>query len=185
MKNWHQIEPDQVLQELDSSGTSGLTVEEASERLLRYGPNELEERLSKSPWWIWWEQFTASLVLILIGAAAISWWLGDSKDTIAILAIVFLNALLGFRQEYRAEKSMAALKKLTAPRVKLRRAGRTMEVSAQQLVPGDVVLLGTGNLVPADCRILECRNLHIQESAITGESQPVEKTVSALTVARS
>ncbi len=166
---------------MGSSGTSGLTVEEASERLLRYGPNELEERLSKSPWRIWWEQLTASLVLILIAAAAISWWLGDNKDTIAILAIVFLNALLGFRQEYRAEKSMAALKKLAAPRVKLRRAGRTREVSARQLVPGDVVLLETGNLVPADCRILECRNLHIQESAITGESQPVEKTVPALT----
>src|SRR5207244_3276486 len=113
-------------------------------------------------------------------AAAISLALGDYKDAIAILAIVVLNAVLGFSQEYRAEKAIAALKKLAVPNVKVRRSGHIKEMSARELVPGDIVLLETGNLVPADCRLLETANLRVQEAALTGESEPVEKDRNAL-----
>ena len=115
------------------------------------------------------------MVIILIVAAIISAFLGDYKDTIAILVIVVLNAVLGFRQEYKAEQAMAALKRLAVPSVKARRDGRVREISARELVPGDVVLLETGNLVPADARLLESANLRVEEAALTGESEPVEK----------
>jgi Ca2+-transporting ATPase len=123
---------------------------------------------------------TAVMVVILIVAAVISAFLGDYKDTIAIMAIVVLNSILGFTQEYRAEKAMAALKKLAVPTVKVRRDGHVREVSARELVPGDVVLLEAGALVPADGRLLESANLRVQESALTGESEPVEKNPEAL-----
>ena len=116
----------------------------------RYGPNELRERGSKPPWRIFVDQFTGTLVLILIVAAIISAIIGDFKDAIAILLIVFLNAVLGFVQEYRAEKAMAALQKLAAPTVRVRRDGAVQEIAANQLVPGDIVLLEAGNLAP--CR---------------------------------
>jgi Ca2+-transporting ATPase len=115
------------------------------------------------------------MVVILIIAAGVSIILGDIKDAVAILAIVVLNALLGFTQEYRAEKAIAALKKLAVPTVKVRRDGHLVEKSARELVVGDVVLLEAGNLVPADGRILESVNLRVQEATLTGESEPIEK----------
>jgi Ca2+-transporting ATPase len=115
------------------------------------------------------------MVVVLIAAAVLSAIIGDLKDTIAILAIVIINATLGFTQEYRAEKAMAAPKKLAVPTVRVRRAGGVKNLPAHQLVPGDIVLLETGGLVPADGRLLECVNLRVQESARTGESEPVDK----------
>jgi Ca2+-transporting ATPase len=164
-----------TLSKLKSDANQGLSHEEAARRLAQFGENELIERGAKNPWQILWEQLTSTLVLVLIAAAVVSGLFGDIEDTIAILAIVVLNAVLGFRQEYQAEQAMAALKKLAAPIVRVRRSGHVVEVPAQQLAPGDIVLLEAGNLAPADGRLLEAANLRVQESALTGESEPVEK----------
>jgi Ca2+-transporting ATPase len=165
---------------LETDAEQGLTQAEARRRLATYGPNELVERGRRSPWSILWEQLRATMVVILIVAAVISALLGDYKDAVAILAIVVLNALLGFRQEYQAEQAMAALKKLAVPTVRVRRDGRVQEISARELVPGDVVALEAGNIVPADGRLVESVNLRAQEAALTGESEPVDKEIDAL-----
>jgi Ca2+-transporting ATPase len=175
VSNWYQLDTTEVLQQLGVEPNRGLSGPEPARRLAEYGPNELIERGAKSPWRILWEQLTATMVVILIVAAVLSAFLGDYEDAIAILAIVVINAALGFNQEYRAERAMAALKKLAVPIVKVRRDGRTQEISARDLVPGDIVLLEAGNLTPADGRLLESANLRIQEAALTGESEPVEK----------
>ncbi len=180
MTNWYKLEPAELFKQLETEPTQGLSEAEAVRRLAQYSPNELLEQGSKSPWRILWEQFTATMVIILIVAAAIAGALGEFKDTIAILAIVVLFGLLGFIQEYRAEKAMSALKKLAVPNVRVTRAGQIKEISARELVPGDVILLEAGNLVPADCRLLESVNLRIQEATLTGESEPVEKQADAL-----
>ena len=174
--HWHKLESDIVLEKLSSNAQSGLEAEEAARRLKEYGPNELVERGIKDPWRILLEQFTETMVVILILAAIISGLLGDIKDTVAIAAIVILNALLGYRQEYQAERAMAALKKLAVPNVKVRRGGHLLELPASTLVPGDIIYLETGSLVPADGRLFDSSNLRTQEAALTGESEPVEKT---------
>ena len=176
----HELEVSDVLTLLGADPVEGLTDSEASRRLSECGPNELLDRGVKNPWLILLEQFKATMVLVLIVAAILSILLGDLKDSVAILAIIVLNAVLGFVQEHRAEKAIAALKKLSVPRVKARRGGHTREISARSLVPGDIVLLDEGNLVPADCRLLESVNLQAEEAALTGESQPVEKEAKAL-----
>ena len=180
MADWYRKETSDVASLLDSDAGAGLATAEAERRLAEHGPNELIERGAKSPWRILWEQLTGLMVVILIVAAVVSGVIGDWKDAIAILAIVVLNAVLGFSQEYRAEKAMAALKQLAVPTVKVRRGGRVIEISARELVPGDVVLLEAGALVPADGRLLESVNLRVEEAALTGESEPVEKETRAL-----
>lgn len=174
MNEYYQFGVEEVLQKLGSS-EEGLSREQAAQRLEEYGPNKLEEGGLKSPLQILWEQMTDTMVVILIVAAVISFFIGDWKDAVAILAIVILNALLGFRQEYRAEQAMAALKKMSVPTVKVRREGHISEISAERLVPGDVVILEAGDRVPADARLVESVNLRIEEAALTGESEPVEK----------
>jgi len=180
MMHWHQRTVLEASNELQSDIGNGLPKEEAGTRLQRYGPNELAEQGGRSPFKILWEQITATMVLILIGAAVVSGFLGKWNEAIAILAIVLLFALLGFVQEYRAEQAMAALKKLAVPNVRVRRAGEIQEIAARELVPGDLVLLEAGNLVPADLRLVESVNLRIQEAALTGESDAVEKATDAL-----
>ncbi len=177
---WHTSEAAEVLRALGTDVGLGLSNEEASRRLEERGPNELEDRGGRSPWAVLWDQFTSIMIVILIVAALASALLGDYEDSIAIAVIVVLNAALGFAQEHRAERAMAALKRLSAPRVRVRREGRVREVSASELVPGDMVLLEAGNLVPADGRLVEGANLQVQESALTGESEPVEKDPAAL-----
>ncbi|MEJ8802974.1 cation-translocating P-type ATPase [Pontibacter sp. H249] len=176
MKSWHTQSAKEVLSDLGSS-EQGLSKEEATARLNKYGSNELQERSGKSPLRMLWEQFTQVMVLILIAAAIISAFLGKNIETIAIMAIVVLFGVLGFVQEYRAEKAMAALKRMVVPLVKARRNGVVQELSARELVPGDVVLLEAGNVVPADMRLLESANLRVQEAALTGESEAVEKEI--------
>ncbi|NJN96398.1 MAG: cation-translocating P-type ATPase [Anaerolineales bacterium] len=178
--SWYKLETSEALSHLGSDAGHGLSEAEAARRLAQYGPNELVERGAKSPWRILWEQFTATMVVILIVAAVIAGALGEFKDTIAIMSIVVLFGLLGFLQEYRAEKAMAALKKLAVPNVRVTRDGQVRETSARDLVPGDVILLEAGNLLPADCRLLESANLRIQEATLTGESEPVEKEITTL-----
>jgi P-type Ca2+ transporter type 2C len=180
MNKWHTLESDSALKELNVDPALGLSTSQAAERLAIHGPNELIEKEGRTPWQILWEQVTATMVLILIAAAVIAGFLGDTKNLVAILSIVVLYALLGFIQEYRAEKAIAALKKLSVPNVRVLRNGKLVECSAHELVPGDILLLETGNVVPADVRLLEAINLRIQEAALTGESEAVEKQTQAL-----
>lgn len=180
MKGYHELDSTQVLQELRSDASRGLGAGEARERLGVHGYNELHERGVKSPWSIFVEQLSSAMVLILIFAAALSGILGDFKNALAIGVIVLLNAVLGFVQEFKAEKAMAALKAMSVPQVRVRRDGTLKTVSARELVPGDIVLFEAGSWVPADCRILESFALRIQEAALTGESEPVEKTTAPL-----
>ncbi len=175
MNNSYKLNLEEVVKKLNTNINNGLTSAEATKRLEENGPNELVEQGVKSPWLILWEQLTATMVIILIFAAIVSAMLADYKDAIAIMAIVVLNALLGLSQELKAEKAIAALKKLAVPSVKVRRDGTVQDVSARELVTGDIVLIEAGNIIPADCRILESANLKIQEAALTGESDAVEK----------
>jgi Ca2+-transporting ATPase len=180
MTDWYQNEIEEALARLDSDPGQGLSDHEAARRLERHGPNAIQGRGGKHPARILLEQFTSTMVLILIAAAAVSAVLGKPTETIAIAAIVVLFALLGFVQEYRAERAMAALRKMTVPTVRVRRGGSPVERSARDLVPGDIVQLEAGNIVPADVRLLESANMRTQEAALTGESEPVEKTTVAL-----
>lgn len=182
MINWHTLNIEEALKKCQADSVRGLSTAQAVERLAEHGPNELVEKGGRTPWQILWEQVTATMVLILIAAAVISGFLGDTKNLVAILSIVVLYSFLGFIQEYRAEKAIAALKKLSVPSVRVRRNGQLTELSARELVPGDILLLETGNLIPADVRLLEAINLRVQEAALTGESEAVEKQTAALSL---
>lgn len=178
----YQLDSKTVLEQLNSDAQTGLSEQEAQKRLEQYGPNVTEQQGARSALRIFLEQFKATMVLILIGAAVISGLLGSVKDTIAIGVIVILFALVGFVQEYRAEQAIAALKKLAVPFVRALRGGQIKELSSEVLVPGDIVLLEIGNLIPADARLIESANLRVQEAALTGESEPIEKTTGALSM---
>jgi Ca2+-transporting ATPase len=173
--NWYQMTADETAEALNTDATQGLSEAEATARLAKYGSNELVERDVRSPWQILIEQFKGFMTLILIGAAVVSLVLGDLLDAIVIMAIVVLNAALGFFQEYKAEQSIAALKRMSVPTVRVRRASRIREVSAREIVPGDIVVLETGNVISADGRVLQSVNLRVQEAALTGEAEPVDK----------
>jgi Ca2+-transporting ATPase len=175
MTVWYQKSIDEVVQQLNVNPHSGLTDAQAEQLRQVFGYNELVERTVKNPWIILFDQFKETMVIILILAAIISALLGDFKDALAILAIIIINAILGFRQEYQAERAMAALKKMAVPSVRVRRGGHIKEISARLLVPGDIILIEAGNTVPADSRIFESVNLRVQEAALTGESEPVAK----------
>lgn len=177
---WHTQESDDVLRQMNVSPAAGLSAGEVESRLSTYGANELTERASKSVWSILWEQLTGPLVLLLIGAAVVSAFLQKWDSVIAISAIVIINAILGVVQEYRAEQAMAALKRMSAPLVRVRRDGKLLDVQSSAVVPGDVIVLEAGSVVPADSRLLESANLRVQEASLTGESQPVEKAPPAI-----
>ena len=181
MDTWYNLEIAEVLQKLGSDSSYGLTAQEAARRLKEYGFNELSQQQIKGAWRILWEQLSDTLVVILLVASVVSGLLGDYKDAIGILTIVVLIALLGWSQEYRAKKAIANLKKLAIPTVKVRRSDSIQEVSARQLVPGDIVLLEAEDLVPADCRLITSTNLRVQEAALTGVSEPVDKDPERLT----
>src|SRR5215831_4228346 len=176
MADWDQRDSADVLRQLGVEPTVGLADAEVSKRLQQYGPNELVGTGVKTVWRVLWEQLTSLLVLILIVAATISALIRDYEDAVAIGAIVLLNTALGFTQEYRAERSLAALRKLAVPSVRARRNSEMKNVAVATIVPGDVVLLEAGNFVAADCRVLEGVDLQTQESALTGESAPIHKT---------
>jgi ATPase, P-type (transporting), HAD superfamily, subfamily IC len=155
--------------------TDGLTVSEARKRLERYGPNELQETRRISPWQILLEQFKNVLIIILLIATVISFFLGHGLESVVIAVIVLFAVLLGFVQEYRAERAIEALRQMTAPTATVMRDGEEVRIPARDLVPGDVILLSTGDRIPADARLIEAINLQVEESALTGESVPVEK----------
>jgi Ca2+-transporting ATPase len=178
--DWHLRDITDCLADLKADPVTGLTSADVHQRLATHGCNELQDRGGTSTWRILWEQFTSTMALILIAAAFLSAVVGSYKDTITILAIVILFALLGFYQEYRAEQAMRALKKLAVPSVRVRREGVITEIPAVELVSGDIILLESGNLVPADCRVIESFALRAQESLLTGEAAEVEKSISTL-----
>ena len=180
--NWHTLTADQAAQRLEASPESGLSPDHAASRLAHFGANELKEKRARSPWRMLLDQFSDFMIIVLVAAAIISGFVGDVEDTAVIIVIVILNAVIGFVQEYRAERAMAALKRMAAASARVLRGGRIETVSAAELVPGDVVLLETGNVVPADLRIIETARLKIDESALTGESVAVEKQVAVISV---
>lgn len=178
--SWHTVAIDKTLQQLNSNKDSGLSSQQVSERLQQYGPNELEETAGRSPWSIFVDQFTNIMLLMLMGVAVISGFLDLKsntfpKDAIAIFAIVVLNGILGYFQEQSAEKALAALKNLASPLVRVLRDGKTLEIAAKELVPGDVMLLEAGVKIAADGRLIEASNLQVRESALTGEALAVTK----------
>jgi Ca2+-transporting ATPase len=166
----------EVAAALGTDPVHGLTAEEAAARLLRYGRNELVERGRKPPWRLFLEQFTNAMIVVLLVASVITALLGDYKDTVVIMAIVILNGVVGFVQEYRAEQALDALKQMTSPTARVVRDGETVLVPAPEVVPGDLVRLDAGDIVTADLRLLEARALRINEAALTGESEPAEKS---------
>ena len=176
---WHGLPTEAVLQELSSS-PNGLSPAEAERRIAEYGPNELEQSEDVSPWRLLAAQFGNVLVVILLIATGLSAFLGHALEAIAIAVIVLFAVVLGFVQEYRAERAMAALRTMSAPTSTVLRAGVTAEVAARDVVPGDIVLLEAGDRIPADARLLEAVNLKVDEAALTGESLPVEKQTDPL-----
>ena len=179
MERWYLLDEGAVVEKLDSS-LKGLDDRQAAERLQQYGPNQLEERRLRSPWSVLAGQFTEVMVIVLLVAAVISFFVGEGTDAIMIMVIVVLNAVLGFTQEYRAERAMEKLKQLAVQTVRVRRGDQVREVEATQLVPGDIVLVEAGARVPADARVLESASLRVEEAALTGESVPVEKITRAI-----
>ncbi|HHX42961.1 MAG TPA: ATPase, partial [Chloroflexi bacterium] len=175
MAAWHAMDRAQVYDALRTS-PEGLSPEEIAQRLEQYGRNELEERGLRSPLAVLLAQFTEIMVLVLIVAAIVSFLIGETTDAIIIMVIVILNAILGFVQEYRAERAIAALRELAVPTVRVRRSGQVREIEATQLVPGDIIVLEAGNRVPADAWVSDAVNLRVEEAALTGESVAVDKT---------
>ena len=178
-KTWHTQTRDAAYELLNSS-PNGLTNAEASKRLLEIGSNEIKAAKRISAWEILLEQFKNVLVLILLGAAAISLFLDHGVEAIVIAVIVLFSVILGFIQEYRAEHAIEALRRMAAPTASVLRDGIEGKIPARDLVPGDVILLHTGDRIPADARLLEAVNLQLEEAALTGESVPVEKHIQLL-----
>ncbi|MBL0306745.1 MAG: cation-translocating P-type ATPase [Chitinophagaceae bacterium] len=178
--NWHCLTSKEIFN-LTGSSMNGLTREKAALNLAEFGLNELQEKKKKPAWLLFLAQFSDFMILVLLAAAIIAGIAGDITDTIIILIIVVLNAIVGFVQEYKAEKAMEALKKIAAFQAQVIRNGETFTISAAELVPGDLVLLEAGNVVPADIRLIETHSLRIDEAALTGESVPAEKTDKVLT----
>lgn len=174
-QQWHTYSIEETAEKLDTDLKSGIQESVVQQRLEEYGKNELEEKKGRNPIKIFLMQFTSTIVIVLLVAAVITGIIGELRDTIVISIILIINALIGFSQEYRAEKAMSTLKKLSIPKVRVKRSGTEKVISSTEIVPGDIVFLEAGNYVPADMRLIDTHNLKIQESALTGESQPVEK----------
>ncbi|MEN6413653.1 MAG: calcium-transporting P-type ATPase, PMR1-type [Veillonellales bacterium] len=174
-KNWYARTAQEVLAFWKSNGENGLSTSEIKARLHEFGYNEMEERKTT----VWWERFLAQfqdfMVLVLMAATLISAFLGEYADAITILAIVIINAILGFMQEYRAEQSMQALKKIAAPTARVMRNGTLQQIPAREVVPGDLLMLEAGDKLAADGRLFLSQNLEVEEAALTGESLPVRK----------
>lgn len=180
MPDWHSLTVEEALSRQDVAVDQGLSGAQIRARQQQFGPNELEETAGRPTWEIILDQFKNIMLIMLIGVAVVSAVLdlmaqAFPKDAIAIFAIVLLNGLLGYVQESRAEKALAALKKLSSPRVRVVRDGQESEIDAKELVPGDVMLIEAGSQVAADGRLIEAANLQIRESALTGEAEAVTK----------
>lgn len=173
--NYHEMNERQVEEALNTDFSAGLSDEDVGKRVKQFGSNELEEGEKQSALLLFFNQFKDFMVLVLLAATLISGLLGEYIDAIAIIAIIILNSFLGFYQERRAEKSLSALKELSQPQVQVLRNGTWEKVLSKELVPGDVIKFSSGDRIGADVRIIESRSLEVEESALTGESVPVQK----------
>jgi Ca2+-transporting ATPase len=178
-QQWHMLSVAQTFEKLSSSAR-GLTVIEAERRLTEHGPNQLQASSRISPWTILLEQVKNVLIIILLFATALSAFLGHGVEAIAITVIVLFAVILGFVQEYRAERAIEALREMAAPTATVVRDGRERRINARELVPGDLILLATGDKVPADSRLIEAVNLQTVEAPLTGESAPIQKHTNPL-----
>ncbi|MGL5382638.1 MAG: cation-translocating P-type ATPase [Culicoidibacterales bacterium] len=181
MNNFYDQKPEDVIVSLDVNLETGLTKEQVKANLEKYGANELPEEKQTPIWLVFLGQFKEPLTLILIAVAIISFLIGEWKETIIIAVIVIFNAIIDTVQQAKARKSLAALKQMAAPKAYVRRDGQTMEIDSADIVVGDIIVLDAGRFVPADMRIVEASNLQINESALTGESVPVEKQTEVIT----
>ncbi|MDF2749047.1 MAG: ATPase, P-type (transporting), superfamily, subfamily [Gaiellaceae bacterium] len=177
---WHALDANDVAARLETSATRGLGGEEAARRLAEHGPNEIQAAHRVPPWRLLLDQFKNVLILILLVAVALSAALGHATEAVVVTVIVLFAVVLGFVQEYRAERAIEALRELAAPTATVVRDGEEVELPARDLVPGDLVLVGAGDKVPADARVTESVNLQVEEAALTGESVPVSKRTDAL-----
>ena len=177
---WQNLSVDETLETLKSNANNGLSNKDAKERSLKFGKNELVEKKKSGPISLFLSQFKEILIVILIIAAIAAYYVGDTIDAIVILIVVVINAIVGFIQEYRAEKAMEKLKGLISSEAVVIRDGQEQKILAADLVPGDVVIIGEGDNIPADLRIIESSDLKVNESALTGESLPVEKICDAI-----
>ncbi|MCU6795253.1 calcium-translocating P-type ATPase, SERCA-type [Paenibacillus sp. WQ 127069] len=179
-KKWYQMTSEETMEAQNMQTLLGLTSSEAEKRLEQNGKNELSDGPKLSPITLFLGQFKDFMVLVLVGATLISGLLGEYLDAITIVAIIIMNGILGFIQEYRAERSLRALKELSAPNARVLRDETILQIPARELVPGDIVLLESGDRIPADLRFIEANSLYAEESALTGESVPVNKHTEAL-----
>lgn len=167
-KNWHQLSGDELLESFGVTREQGLTEEDTERRRQESGWNELLEGARISPFILFLNQFKDFMMLVLMGATLISGLLGEYLDAVTIIAIVILNGVLGFVQEFRAERSLRALKQLSAPHANVLRQGKIQNVTARELVPGDIVIMESGDRIPADIRWIVTNSLDVEESALTG-----------------
>lgn len=180
MKMWFSKTKERVLEELNVNPTTGLTTEEVNSRLEKYGENKLKGKKKKSVISLFLEQLKDMLIYVLLGATAITILIGEYVDAAIILLVVILNAVIGVVQEYKAEKAIEALQKMTTPKSLVRRDGEVKEINSEEIVPGDIIIIDAGRYIPADIRLLESVNLQIEESALTGESVPTDKNADAV-----
>ena len=178
--DWHALDARAVAHSLDVDPTSGLTTSEVSQRQLLYGRNALQKIKPRAAWHILADQFASIVIALLAVAAAISWATGDSAEAFAILIVLMLNATVGFATEWQADRALDALRRQSHTNSRVRRNGFQTSVDAEELVPGDIVILNAGDRVPADARLLEAVRLETEESALTGESTTVEKSIKAV-----
>ena len=172
---WFSKSQEEVLRELNVNPETGLSTEEANLRLEKYGENKLKGKPKKSLISLFFVQLKDMLIYVLLGAAVITIVIGEYVDAVIILLVVVLNAVIGVFQEYKAEKAIEALQKMTTPKALIRRDGEVREIKSEEIVPGDIIVLDAGRFIPADIRLIESANLQIEESALTGESVPSEK----------
>ncbi|WP_447962772.1 cation-translocating P-type ATPase [Nitrospira sp. Ecomares 2.1] len=177
---WHTLPVSDVAQRLGVDPQTGLNAREVRRRTRRYGHNTIPEHRQRSLSRIFIDQFTDFMILVLLGAAIVSGMLGQRMDALAIIIIVMLNGIIGFVQEYRADRAMQAIKKLSTPTTRVQREEQIVPLSTLDLVPGDIVLLEAGDLIPADLRLVEAVQLKVDESTLTGESVPVDKQTDPL-----
>ncbi|MFD2704863.1 calcium-translocating P-type ATPase, PMCA-type [Salibacterium lacus] len=178
--NWYNQSREELERILNVSAASGLTDEEAAARKKQHGANRLEEKKKTPQWKLFLQQFQDMMIILLIGAVLVSAMLGEYADVFTILGIVLLNGILGFVQENRAEKSLDTLKELSSPMITVQRSGSWITIPSEDAVPGDIVKLRSGDKISADIRLINVQGLTTEESALTGESQPVEKEAAAL-----
>ena len=180
LSRWYSKPSQDILAELQTDVEKGLSSAEAQKRLEKYGPNQFEEGEKSSLLKMLWDQINDPLIWILLVAATISAVVGEWIDSLIILAIVVINAIIGVVQESKAEKALEALKEMSTPHAFVKRDGEIKEIPAQEVVPGDIVIIDAGRSIPADLRLIETANLQVEESALTGESVAVDKDASFL-----